>query len=102
MWPPAVIINMLYASAVLQAWAPASFQQTVRKLVNNTYHTVDGLDDKTDDTGLAEDARKQRLKSTKGEESTGRRNKFKFTNVWSYGLEDEIGEAEQGKPAKRH
>jgi hypothetical protein len=29
-WPPAMVVNLLYASAVLQAWAPEPFIENIR------------------------------------------------------------------------
>lgn len=48
-WPPAVIINLLYTSAVLQAWAPESFQQTMRTMTGGIYYNLN--DEQGDEQG---------------------------------------------------
>ena len=60
-WPPATIINSSYTSAVLQAWAPESFQQTLRTMVKEFYYNSDGLDDEQGDfLGLSQERLKKR------------------------------------------
>ena len=37
-WPPAVILDIAYASAALRAWAPESFIHTVRAMAKDIYY----------------------------------------------------------------
>jgi hypothetical protein len=49
-WPPAVISNMVYTSAVLQARAPEAFRQTIRTMVGDIYYK-DADDEAGDEEG---------------------------------------------------
>ena len=44
-WPPAVIINSFYISAVLQEWAPDPFIQILRTSAIKTYYNFNGSAD---------------------------------------------------------
>ena len=46
-WPPAVVLDIAYASAALRAWAPESFIQTVRAMVKDIYYKASPDNDHT-------------------------------------------------------
>ena len=75
-WPPAMIINMLYTSAVLKAWAPESFRQTARTMANELYYNSDGSDDdQGEEQGVSNPSNSLNLSP---EERRNRRNKKKI------------------------
>ena len=37
-WPPAVIVDLFYAAAAMNAWSPKSFIEYVREQSNNAYY----------------------------------------------------------------
>jgi hypothetical protein len=44
-WPPAIIVNLCYASAALKAWAPKDFIQNARAMAKGAYYDIsDGND----------------------------------------------------------
>lgn len=46
-WPPAMVLNLFYASAALRAWAPVSFIQIVQAMTKDTY-SHNALDEPSD------------------------------------------------------
>jgi len=46
-WPPAIVVNLFYASAALRAWAPMTFIQAIRTIVRDANY--DASDDGTPD-----------------------------------------------------
>lgn len=53
-WPPAVIINSFYISAVLQEWAPDPFIQILRTSAIKTYYNFDDSNDEAGDEASVE------------------------------------------------
>jgi hypothetical protein len=54
-WPPAIIVNLCYASAALNAWGPKAFIQNARAMAKGAYYN-DRISDGKDPS-----ARKRRL-----------------------------------------
>lgn len=43
-WPPAMVVDLLYASAALKAWAPKAFIQNARAMAKGAYYSDAGDD----------------------------------------------------------
>lgn len=102
-WPPAVIINTLYTSAVLQAWAPESFQQTMRTMTNEIYYNSDGSHYEQGDIDRSNSATRERLyrrnmKKARAEETSLANLMY---DVMAFRMRSARQQLE-GKPAKNH
>ena len=67
-WPPAVIVDLIYAAAVMNAWSPKTFIAYIRDKSSNAYYPEEADDE---DNGNVSDIGSRCVDARMGDQPTG-------------------------------